>query len=99
MSSENLVRPVLQKSDVYSFGITIMLTCVDLRFAFQILYTPIADKTQLQKARKAIRRNKLLALVYLMISHIPKYRPKLEKVTEKLLEVLMENREECCLIK
>jgi len=29
-----------------------------------------------------------------MISHQPKYRPKIEKVTEKLLEVLLENSEE-----
>lgn len=56
-----------------------------------MLYTPIADKSKLQKARKAIRKNKLLALVFLMVSHVPKYRPKLEKVNEKLLEVLLEN--------
>ena len=93
MSPENLFNPVLEKSDVYSFGMTIMVTCVEMKFAFQMLYTPISDNVLLQRARNAIRKNKLLALIYLMINHSPKYRPKLEQITEKLFEILVDNRQ------
>ena len=98
MSPENLVCPVVEKSDVYSFGMTIMLTCVDLKFAFQMLYTPLRDKNQLNEARKALRQNKLLALIMSMVCHMPNDRPNLEEVTNKLHEILVDHisRQDWC---